>query len=402
MGMIYIIGAGLAGLSAAVSLATSGRKVAVFESASHAGGRCRSYHGPLLNCEIDNGNHLLLKANPAAHAFLQTVGCADLWQPLSEGVAFHDMRSDRRWKLKPPCWAPRAPAMEYARLASMLCFPGRRSVAERLNPADQLYQDFILPLTHAALNTPADQASARQLAGLMRYIWKHGLSGVTPYVSTTNLHHSTIDPALCYLKSHGVDVYYRKRVQKLELSDALASRLVLADQLIDLEQDDRVLLACPASEATKLVPDLCVPDAFESIINGHFICEVSAQSPQVVGITHGLAEWIMRKPYGISTTTSAANRLSAEDTDALAQRLWREVCRALQWDESTPIPPHRIIYEKRATFLASAEQLAKRPPTHTAWRNLFLAGDYVASPFPGTIESAVRSGKAAAQACISA
>ena len=59
-GTVHVVGAGLAGLAAAVRLASRGAHVAVHEAAGQAGGRCRSYHDPALDMVIDNGNHLLL------------------------------------------------------------------------------------------------------------------------------------------------------------------------------------------------------------------------------------------------------------------------------------------------------------------------------------------------------
>ena len=63
---IHVIGAGLAGLAAAVRLAERGERVVVHEATGQAGGRCRSYHDPQLGMVIDNGNHLLLSGNHAA------------------------------------------------------------------------------------------------------------------------------------------------------------------------------------------------------------------------------------------------------------------------------------------------------------------------------------------------
>src|SRR5215467_8144964 len=73
-GMIRIIGAGLAGLSAAVSLGKRGRSVTVHEATSFAGGRCRSYHDAAIGMTIDNGNHLLLSGNAAALGFARNIG----------------------------------------------------------------------------------------------------------------------------------------------------------------------------------------------------------------------------------------------------------------------------------------------------------------------------------------
>ena len=76
-GHAHIIGAGIAGLAAAVRLASQGHRVSVYESAPQAGGRCRSYHDPALDMEIDNGNHLVLSGNSAAMGYLDVIGARD-------------------------------------------------------------------------------------------------------------------------------------------------------------------------------------------------------------------------------------------------------------------------------------------------------------------------------------
>jgi uncharacterized protein with NAD-binding domain and iron-sulfur cluster len=61
-----------------------------------------------------------------------------------------------------------------------------------------------------------------------------------------------------------------------------------------------------------------------------------------------------------------------------------------------PVPPCRIVKEKRATFASTPTQASRRPATRTSWTNLFLAGDWVDTGLPATIEGALRSGEAAA------
>ena len=98
---VHVVGAGLAGLAAAVRLAGRGADVVVHEAAGQAGGRCRSYHDPALDMVIDNGNHLLLSANHAALAFLATIGAADsLVGPPTADFAFADLKSGERWTLR--------------------------------------------------------------------------------------------------------------------------------------------------------------------------------------------------------------------------------------------------------------------------------------------------------------
>lgn len=61
-----------------------------------------------------------------------------------------------------------------------------------------------------------------------------------------------------------------------------------------------------------------------------------------------------------------------------------------------------MVKEKRATFAATPEQDARRPGAATAWRNLWLAGDWTATGLPATIEGALRSGERAAKLALAA
>ena len=78
-GHVHVVGAGLAGLAAALALSRAGRAVTVHEAAGQAGGRCRSYYDKTLECRIDNGNHLLLTANRAAMGYLEETEPPTRW-----------------------------------------------------------------------------------------------------------------------------------------------------------------------------------------------------------------------------------------------------------------------------------------------------------------------------------
>jgi hydroxysqualene dehydroxylase len=101
MSEAFVIGAGLAGLSAAVELARAGVKVRLADSAPRAGGRCRSYHDPALGMVIDNGNHFTFSGNQAVARFLETIGAsAGLQGPDHASFAFHDLADGSRWNMQ--------------------------------------------------------------------------------------------------------------------------------------------------------------------------------------------------------------------------------------------------------------------------------------------------------------
>ena len=101
-GTVHVVGAGLAGLSAASALAGAGRSVVLHEAAKQAGGRCRSYYDPVLDLTIDNGNHLVLSGNPAVARFRSAVGAdpATLAGPDHADFAFADLRTGERWTVR--------------------------------------------------------------------------------------------------------------------------------------------------------------------------------------------------------------------------------------------------------------------------------------------------------------
>ena len=98
----HVVGAGLAGLAAAVSLAQAGTRVCLYEAAPRAGGRCRSYFEPQLDCTIDNGSHVILGANDATLAYVDAIGSRDaLLEVAPATIPFLDLATGDAWALRP-------------------------------------------------------------------------------------------------------------------------------------------------------------------------------------------------------------------------------------------------------------------------------------------------------------
>src|SRR5262249_49598236 len=100
-GQVHVVGAGLAGLAAAVRTATADRRVVIYEAANQAGGRCRAYHAATLGMSIDNGNHLVLSGNHATLDYLDAIGTRErLVGPAAPEFAFVDLATGERWTLR--------------------------------------------------------------------------------------------------------------------------------------------------------------------------------------------------------------------------------------------------------------------------------------------------------------
>ena len=145
----------------------------------------------------------------------------------------------------------------------------------------------------------------------------------------------------------------------------------------------------------RLSPDLSVPQGHRAIANAHFRIDVPPGTPPMMGIINGTTEWVFAFAGRLSVTISNADRLMEVPRAMLAQTIWQEVSRAV--GIAAELPPWQIVRERRATFVATPEENAKRPAARTQWGNLVLAGDWTATGLPATLESAVRSGNRAAE-----
>jgi hydroxysqualene dehydroxylase len=407
-GTVHVVGAGLAGLAAAVELAAEGRGVRLYEAGRYAGGRCRSYLDAELGCRIDNGNHLLLAGNRRALGYLERIGALDTLEGPADAVfPFIDAKTARRWTLRPnrgvvPWWilsakrrVPGTQATDYlAVLALRRADPSAR-VVEALDRENGVFHCLWEPLAVASLNTSADLASAGLFWRVLAETLGRGGAACRPLVPRDGLSETFVDPALAHLRAQGAEICFGARLRALHFALDRVTELVFDTGPVGLGRGDSLILAVPAAVAARLVPALTVPDAYSPIVNAHFRCAVPTDSPYFVGMIGGAAEWIFRKRAGLSVTVSAAGRIVDQPAEELRDLLWHDAALAYRLPAS-PVPPARIVKERRATFLASPAQLLRRPAPTTRWKNLLLAGDYVDTGLPAAIEGAIASGYMAA------
>jgi hydroxysqualene dehydroxylase len=407
-GTLHVVGAGLAGLAASVALAGEGHRVVLYEAGAHAGGRCRSFYDSELGARIDNGNHLLLSGNWAALSYIERIGALDTFEPPVEAaIPFVDLADGTRWEVRPsrgrvPWWilhpSRRVPGTRIRDYLAVLRLqragPGD-TVAAMLDRDAELFRRLWEPLAVAALNTSAEQASAALFSRILAETIGSGAAACRPMLTRDGLSQSLVDPALDYVSRHGGEIRFGSRLKAFGFAADRVTELRFDSGDIPLLPPDAVVLAVPAAIAARIVPGLVVPDDYAPIVNAHFRHKTPALLSPFLGIVGGVAEWVFRKQDILSVTVSAADSIVDRPAGELRDVLWRDVARALAL-ASGPTPPSRIVKERRATFRATPAQLARRPPTATAWNNLHLAGDYVDTGLPATIEGAIRSGVAAA------
>jgi hydroxysqualene dehydroxylase len=408
MSRVHVIGAGLAGLSAAVTAIGAGRAVTLYESTAAGGGRCRSYFDTELGIRLDNGNHLLLSGNRSALAYLDAIGARDqLSGPDVPVFPFADMKTSREWTLRPsrgriPWWllfadrrVPKTSAREHLALRNFGREWDDTVMAETMRHSS-LYWLLLEPLSIAALNTRPHEALACLFGAVLQETLVKGGKACLPRLARAGLSEAFVDPAIRMLRERGAEILFNHRLTGLVCGGAAVIALDTTEGRVTLDPDDSVVLAVPPWVAGELLPDMTVPDAFESILNVHFKIEVKPKGDIAeagfVGLVNGLAEWIFIKSDHVSVTVSAANKIIDRPADELASTVWRNVVKALGIDGATEMPPFRVIKERRATIVANVVQEERRPPARTELANLMLAGDWTDTGLPGTIEGAIRSG----------
>jgi squalene-associated FAD-dependent desaturase len=352
-----IIGAGLAGLSAAIRLAERGRGVALYEAAGQAGGRCRSYYDAGFGAVIDNGNHLLLSGNEAGMSYLKLAGSVDRLEcPPRAEFAFADLATGERWTLKIddgrwPAWlfdpARRVPGTEpsdYLGAIRLMWAGRRRTVTEVIEGKGALYRRLWQPLFLAALNTDPQEGSARLAGAIMRNTLAKGGAACRPLVAE-GLSAAFIEPALGYIEARGGTAAFGRRLREIGFDGSRAAALDFGDGRIAIEAKDTVILAVPPWAAQALVPGLEAPGEFRAIVNAHYRIQAPPEVPKILGVINGTVEWVFAFPDRLSITISGADRLTGRPQEELAAQLWREVSGVTGLPAE--LPPWQIVYEKR-------------------------------------------------------
>lgn len=430
---VVIIGAGWAGLAAAIELSAQRIAVTVIEAGKQAGGRarCVAAHGR----SFDNGQHLTLGAYREMRRLLRVIG-VDEQQAFQRRRLHLDMRSPHHERLRLDFPALPAPwhivsgfmiaeglvwSERYRALAlcAALLFSGCKpdldiSVAEWLRGRKQptlLIKALWEPLCLAVMNTPLNRASAQVFIHVLREVFGGARADSDLLFPRADLGAVFPEPAIRYIQRQGGTVRLGERVAGLDIRDGRIHGVTTRHSAIDA---DHVIVAAAPTECLRLIqahPLLSEIGRQLAELRYEPICTVYLQYPpdlrlgsEMIGLLDGTGQWIIDlsdagHPGRMAVVISGPGPHMAWDNEDLTARIRDELRRQFpQW----LAPSHTlVIREKRATFSCRAGINAHRPPAQTPVEACWLAGDYTATGLPATLEGALRSGVGCARHIIS-
>ena len=434
---VAIVGAGWAGLACAVELARVGHHVTVFEAGKAPGGRARSVAASDPVDTVDNGQHVLIGPYRDTFALMDRIG-VDRRRVLRRLPL--RLQATDGLRLSVPAWplglgglvgvlgarglgpGGRRALLRVARgVAAMLSAPDQTVGAwlEALQQPPQLVRRLWAPLCVAALNTPAERASAQVFARVLQDGLLAAGAAASIEVPARPLGELLPEPAGAWLRSNGADVCLACRVKGLLRASAGAWTLDTAHG--ESGPFDAVVVAVAPHQAADLVDGHADGETlgrlygleYEAIATVHLQLAAPLPTPatplrllQQNDTADGPGEWLVDHGDGrVSVVISAWRRDTAlgaasgdgptdgiegpaGSADPLATAVAAQLRRLIPGLPA--VTAARTLVEKRATFACTPS--LHRPAHATGAAGLWLAGDYTAGAYPATLEGAVRSG----------
>ena len=460
MAKYAVIGAGWAGCSAAVELAKKGHQVELFEAARTLGGRARQWHYDGLT--LDNGQHILLGAYRDTLALLRTIGVnpdAALMRLPLQMCYPRDVQGAYTLGTGMEFIAPKLPAPFHVLVALLRANGIRRedkmalarfsstvrwmdwhlhtdcSVAEllvRFDQTDHLIRLLWQPLCVAALNTPIASASAQVFLNVLKESLGARRAASDMLIPRCDLSSLLPDPATAYIVARGGNVHLGCAIQSITLihptqkdeTDIVSSPQWQLHSAQDALRVDGVVIATPAKVAASLLEPLTphhgIPEySYEPITTCYLRYPASVRLERPF---FALLDQPEHNQFGqfvfdrgqfnsdqgtanqaglLAVIVSASQAATAQGHAQLAQALAHQLATTFHRPELMQAQWSQVITEKRASFACTPN--LQRPDQHlniSGLEGISLAGDYTASPYPATLESAVASGIHAASALL--
>ncbi len=437
MASIAIIGGGIAGLAAAVSLTNAGQKVHLYEATKAGGGRTRSYRDNLFGRELDNGQHLMMGCYRETLAFLQAIGAKPEHTIFFQRNLAVDMVREGGREVTLRCPALPAPLHLAAGLLAMRGVGSLHKASamraglmlrnevrrpddnetcdawlRRLGQTNTIRSVFWEPFIWATLNDDPLVSSAAMLMAVIERAFlgtRDGSRLGMPIIPLSKLY---VERAIEFLRSRGSEVHLGTPARKLCISNNRVTGFTLKSG--ETVEADTVITAVPPHALLDLLPDNHHSHpVFHDIrrLKTAPIVNIWAhvdRSPfpgkPFVGLVHSPLHWMFDRSHiegertgkVLLNATISGARAFVEDSQSSLQQLLADELKRFFPHRPLAIHEVRVIKEKRATISHAAGTYHWRPEARSPVNGLWLAGDWVRTGLPATIESAAQSGHDAA------
>lgn len=429
---VVVVGAGFAGLSAAVRLTKRGARVLVLEARSRLGGRATAFSDRETGELVDNGQHVLAGCYTDTLAFLADIDAmANVNVQRQLSITMID-RDGRRSRLE----CPRLPsplhllggiikwdALGWRDRISVLRLAGPPKASpdetvdawlRRHGQTARLREMLWEPLALAALNQPVTEAAAPVFARVLAEMFGSDPQAAAIILPAKPLHQMYAEPARIFIERNGGAV--RTGAQASIVVGPSGATVDVAGErwtpgaivsavpwfkLDGLIAGDRSPLSGVIDRANRMTssPIVTVNLWFDRVV-------MPGDDVAFLGLPGRDMQWVFDKrlAFGgsashLSLVSSGASPLVAKTNAELVAAALEELSGALPEVRAARLVRSTVVREPRATFSLAPGQPA-RPGAATAIPGLFLAGDWIDTGLPATIESAVRSGHQAAELCL--
>lgn len=423
---VIIVGAGVAGLSAAVHCCEAGHRVTLLEKRTLLGGRVYSFRDPKSGDDIDNGQHVLLGAYRYTLDLLKKIGSDHLLEWQDRLTVWFRTKNGQRFRFR--CWPLPAPFHLLGGLLSYSQFPNRDiwqllksypsyrqhiqhplvvdhlTISEWLDQmgqssASRLY--FWERLVEAIFNEPSERVAASALMSVFKEGLLKGNRESALIIPRAGLAHIFADPARRFMETHGGLIVTGKDVVKIDMAPTSAEGKkmrvsAVIDQHGNRHEADAFIFAIPP-HAVQKIENLNISCSWESsvIATVHMWLDVAADrvmTEQIVSLMGGHFDWCVRHGNRLTFLMCDAGKLTGKSREAVIQLAIDDFHAFYDGANGVAITHTTQGRELQAVLALRPNGAPHRLGPKSEFHNLFLAGDWTNTALPSTIESAVKSG----------
>jgi squalene-associated FAD-dependent desaturase len=420
-----ILGGGFAGLSSAVYLSKAGIKVELIEASPKLGGRAYSLTDTETGSVIDNGQHILMGCYKETLKFFDLInatGNLEFQKNLKvnfvkKGFELVPLKADTYYyPLNLLAGILNYKALSFSESLRLISFFIRLSFIpekdlkglsvydwlEKETQTENIRKAFWEILCVGALNTNIRKASAITFANILKKLFLRGNKSANIILPKHGLSESYCDNSQKFIEGNGGNVFCSEKIEELIFNSDKLIKVITSKR--EISYFDFVISTMPLYSLEKVVNDISILTklqlTYSSILSIHIWLNKNKLEKTFYGLINSKVHWVFNHGTHLTLVISDANGIIELTKEELFEIAVEELNKYLNISRKE-IRNYKVLKEKRATYVPSNDIIGDRPFTITEFTNFLLAGDWVETGLPSTIESAVFSGRIAAEIIIS-